>query len=87
MNDPVSKTFQAVDSVAQEHAGYEAIRLNTDEAKSALQPTPEVHPDKFAVTEGYSKCAGQPTLRVTVIEDCPEIPCAKPSENNEQTKG
>lgn len=36
----------------------------------------EVHANKSAVTNGYSKIAGQPAMRVTVIEDCPEIPCA-----------
>ena len=36
----------------------------------------EAYADKLAVTDGYSKIAGQPTMRVTVIEDCPEIPCA-----------
>lgn len=36
----------------------------------------EMHADKLAVTNDYRKIAGQPTMRVTVIEDCPEIPCA-----------
>lgn len=36
----------------------------------------EAHADKLAVTNGYTKIAGQPTMRVTVVEDCPEIPCA-----------
>lgn len=36
----------------------------------------EAHADKLAATNGYTEIAGQPTMRVTVIEDCPEIPCA-----------
>lgn len=45
-------------------------------ALSATQAGIEVHADKLAVTDSYSEIAGQPAMRVTVIENCPEIPCA-----------
>lgn len=50
----------------------------TSHAAAVISPNQaeiEAHEDKLALTNGYSKMAGQPTMRVTVVEDCPEIPC------------